>query len=389
MTDVVVVASPFAVTLAVGSYALCSGSLLLVNKVVLLAIPAAPLVTAIQCATCLVAILASALAFGTPSLGVITRGALQAYAAYGALFVVAIYANMKALEHSNVDTIIAFRSTTPLLVAAGDWVFMGRSLPPARSLLAMAVIVVGCVSFVSVDAAFDVSGVRAYAWVSVYIVVLAVEMLLGKAIISEHTDVSLAGSVVLTNAIALVPFLAIGTATGELARGLNPALYTTSAVSVLALSCALSGGIGFSSWWARSLVSATTFTVVGVACKIFTVLLNIMFWSRHASPLGTAFLLLCLGGGAAYQQAPMRTAVATAGGSGVEASDCTKISSSAEPDLEGEGVLTAGGVEEPALDGSSSSSSSSAPPPPDASVDCGESASLLPPCGGRRPLPRR
>jgi hypothetical protein len=41
--------------------------------------------------------------------------------------------------------------------------------------------------------------------------------------------------------------------------------------------------------------------------KVITVVFNILMWDKHASPLGTAFLLLCLAGGAMYEQAPMRS----------------------------------------------------------------------------------
>jgi hypothetical protein len=68
----------------------------------------------------------------------------------------------------------------------------------------------------------------------------------------------------------------------------------------------LSAGIGFSSWWCRSLVSATSFTMIGVLNKLVTVALNVLVWEKHSSPLGTAFLLVCLFGGAFYEQAPMR-----------------------------------------------------------------------------------
>ena len=37
-----------------------------------------------------------------------------------------------------------------------------------------------------------------------------------------------------------------------------------------------------------------------------TVFLNIVLWDKHASLTGTFFLLLCLAGGAFYQQAPLR-----------------------------------------------------------------------------------
>jgi len=38
-----------------------------------------------------------------------------------------------------------------------------------------------------------------------------------------------------------------------------------------------------------------------------------MIWDKHASTVGTLLLFLCLAGGAAYQQAPMRSAVGGGG----------------------------------------------------------------------------
>jgi GDP-mannose transporter len=296
--------------LAVLAYSACSGSLLLVNKVVMAYIPSAPLVTALQCIFCVSAIGSSSLLFGAPQLGRITDPALlRAYALYSALFVVGIYTNMRSLESSNVDTVIVFRSAVPLIVAFGDWALMGREAPSARSLASMVVVLLGCAAFVAVDAAFVVQGLRAYVWVSLYVASLAAEMLFGKQITSAH-GATLGASVLLTNGFAFAPFLALGAWTGELARGLDAAHFTAPACAVLAASCALSAGIGFSSWWARSLLSATTFTVVGQVNKVLTVLLNIALWNKHASPLGTAFLFVCLAGGAAYQQAPMRAGYA-------------------------------------------------------------------------------
>ena len=299
--------TPTSVAAAVIAYSLCSGSLLLVNKVLMHLVPSAPLVTALQCLFCVCSIGGGAFLVGTPHIGPLSTPVLRAYALYTVLFVLGIYSNMRALEVTNVDTVIVFRSAGPLLVAAGDFFFMGREAPSLRSAAAMVVVLVGCAAFVAVDAAFRVEGWRAYAWVSVYTLCIAAEMLFGKAITSRH-EASLAASVLLTNAFGLVPFLAIGASTGELARGLDAALFTPHACAVLALSCVLSAGIGFSSWWARSLVSATSFTVIGTVNKVLTVLLNVLVWHRHASPLGTALLFVCLAGGAFYQQAPLRSA---------------------------------------------------------------------------------
>ena len=99
------------------AYSLCSGSLLLVNKMVLAQIPSSPLVTAAQCLFCVLAIALCHLVFKAPKLDVMTQPVLKAYGLYAILFVLAIYSNMKSLESSNVDTVIVFRSTVPLIVS--------------------------------------------------------------------------------------------------------------------------------------------------------------------------------------------------------------------------------------------------------------------------------
>lgn len=291
-------------------YSICSGSLLLMNKVVLLLIPSPSLVISIQCTVVVLSIGGCRLLFNGPSISPITRPVVSAYALYSVLFVLGIYSNMRSLQVSNVDTVIVFRSAVPLLVAAGDWLWMGRQKPSLRSLASMLAVIAGCSAFVAVDAEFSVRGWAAYGWVSFYLLCIASEMLLGKAITSTH-EVTLGTSVLITNSLAIVPFLLIGASTGELQRGCDSRYFTLEACTALAISCALSAGIGFSSWWCRSLTSATTFTVIGTLNKFLTVLLNIALWSKHASPLGTGFLLMCLAGGAFYQQAPLRLAAAS------------------------------------------------------------------------------
>mmetsp|Transcript_108524 Transcript_108524/g.315625 ORF Transcript_108524/g.315625 Transcript_108524/m.315625 type:complete len:85 (-) Transcript_108524:496-750(-) len=61
-----------------------------------------------------------------------------------------------------------------------------------------------------------------------------------------------------------------------------------------------------SGWYCRSLVSATTYTLVGVMNKFITIVGNVLIWDQHATPTGLSFLFLCILGGAMYRQAPMR-----------------------------------------------------------------------------------
>ena len=54
------------------------------------------------------------------------------------------------------------------------------------------------------------------------------------------------------------------------------------------------------------MVSATTYTLVGVVNKFLTVLLNVAIWDKHSSPTGLFAVCVCLLAGTFYQQAPRR-----------------------------------------------------------------------------------
>jgi hypothetical protein len=81
---------------------------------------------------------------------------------------------------------------------------------------------------------------------------------------------------------------------------------TAAAIFFLLLGCITGTGIGYSSWWCRDKVSATSFTLIGVMNKCLTILINLSMWDQHAPPGGIAALVLCLAGGSLYRQAPMR-----------------------------------------------------------------------------------
>ncbi len=74
---------------------------------------------------------------------------------------------------------------------------------------------------------------------------------------------------------------------------------------ILLFSCIAGTAIGYTSWLCRSLVSATSFTLVGVVNKFLTVLLNVMIWDKHSSQTGLFAVCICLGAGFFYQQAPL------------------------------------------------------------------------------------
>jgi len=73
----------------------------------------------------------------------VTLHQVKMYFVYALLFVGSVYASMKSLENSNVETQIVFRAATPIAVSGLDAVFLGRELPGVKSLAALALVACG------------------------------------------------------------------------------------------------------------------------------------------------------------------------------------------------------------------------------------------------------
>jgi len=74
----------------------------------------------------------------------------------------------------------------------------------------------------------------------------------------------------------------------------------------LVLSCVVGVAISYSGWKCRSVITATTFTLVGVLNKMATITFTIIVWPSDFSVLKTLSLLACVGFGLLYVDAPKR-----------------------------------------------------------------------------------
>jgi len=201
------------VAFSIAAYAVCSGSMLFFNK---MSVSMAQdmeyrlLPGPISCMqlTFAVVFCAGLHGFGLVRFKRFSLPALKMYSVYCLLFVGSVYASMKALEGSNVETQIVFRSATPLTVSVLDALFLGRELPSRKSCLSLVATVLGALAYVATDAEFKVNGFQAYAWISLYYLLICVEMTLGKAILSAVKLEGVWASVLLTNGISL-PLLAL------------------------------------------------------------------------------------------------------------------------------------------------------------------------------------
>lgn len=226
---------------------------------------------------------------------------------YVLAFAAGIYCNLKALEGSNIETVIVFRSCTPVVVSGLDFLLLGRELPSQRSMLALGLIALGATGYVMTDNAFRVAGVYAYSWVVIYFALLCFQMTYGKILLETVALKSTWGSVYYTNLLSIPPTLALGFVLGDYAR-LKDVVWSTGAALAVFMSCVCGIGIGYSGWHCRSKVTATSYTLVGVMNKLFTVLVSSLIWDSSSSVWGVGCLLVCIAGGALYEQAPLRLA---------------------------------------------------------------------------------
>lgn len=303
---------------AVISYSLCSGSLVLVNKLILHFLPFPSLVIVTQLFASIFLIYGGNF-FGVMDIDELNWEFTKPYLVYTVAFSTGVYTNMMCLNTSNVETVIVARALSPLVVSFLDAIFLGRELPSKRSLFALGMIIVGAFGYASTDKAFISQGYSAYFWPFLYLIVITFEMVYGKQIVRSVKFKTLSGPVQYTNLLGWPPMLMFASMGGEFQRLDNTlqqygvttvfgyaSKLPTHVMALVILGCLVGTGIGYSGWWCRAKVSATSFTLIGVLNKCLTVFMNVLIWDQHATPFGIASLFLCLIGGSFYQQAPMR-----------------------------------------------------------------------------------
>lgn len=306
------------VIIAVLSYSFCSGSLVLVNKLILHHLPYPSLVIAFQLISTLIFI-QIAESFHYIDVDPIRWKYVKPYLAYTVAFSLGVYCNMKSLSLSHVETIIVFRALAPLLVSVLDALFLGREWPSLKSWGSLGIIALGAYGYAMTDAQFQAQGMSAYLWPTCYLFVISFEMAYGKKIITGVELHTKSGPVMYTNMLGWPPMLGFAYLGGEYgrlmehleSRASHPAglpILPPAGLALLFLGCIVGTGIGYTGWWCRSKVSAASYTLIGVMNKCLTVLVNLLIWDQHAKPEGILCLSLCLLGGAMYDQAPMRKA---------------------------------------------------------------------------------
>ena len=194
----------------VAFYCVCSGGMLVFNKLAVHHVGAPAFVTIVQFATT-----AAGVGVGR-SLGWLELDALEwrkvrHFIVYICAFSGGTWANMKVLMSANVETVIVFRSCAPLCVSILDYIFYGRALPSRRSTLAMGLIVFGASLYVAADSrSKESASAETYVWVLVWFSLLIFQLTYGKKLVTGLGLQSIWSPVLYTNALALGPTAVLG-----------------------------------------------------------------------------------------------------------------------------------------------------------------------------------
>lgn len=277
-------------------YALCSSTLLVVNKVTLNLIPDTPFL--LICQYIVSAVSMRALGAARPDIeveGLVMEKVKPFSIAVCVVFAV-LLTNAEALKAVNVESVIVVRSCSPIAVALLESATLGKALPSRSGMGMLATIAIGAFLYVVTDAGFVING---YLWLVLYFVSIVVDMVYIKFVM-ENIKMSTWTRVYYTSALSLPLAMCCWLVLGS--SSTLSCLASPRAQASLLLACVLGVGIGYAGYSLRQMLSATSFTVVGVVCKLGTVLINDVIWNKHSSFFGHVTLALCIAAGLAYEK---------------------------------------------------------------------------------------
>jgi GDP-mannose transporter len=237
----------------------------------------------------------------------VNRSVLSQYLLYSILFVLGINFTMRSLANTNVETVLLFRTGSPIVVSCIDTLCLGREMPSRRSAASMLCIVLGATWFAASELQTDTSSldVPGVCVNTINLFITATLMTWGKHV-TDNSDVNLTTSVFICNLTSIVPILALAVLEKEYLIMWKNRWLSEYDVIVLSISCVMGTALSYLGWKMRMMMSATSFTVVGVLNKVLTLLLNGMLWPDHALWSSTIGLIFSLVGGSFYQQSTAR-----------------------------------------------------------------------------------
>ncbi len=216
---------------------------------------------------------------------------------------VTIACNLSALHYLGVDMVILLRICAMIPIAIGDWLINGRTLPTLASWI--------CFLCIGMSAAFVFGTEHAAVtvlgafWGLAYFAAISTDQVVLKRFI-QSVPMKNVDRIFWMNIFGSLVSAVLAAATGEVGYLIeNSASFTSLTYNSVLLSCVLAVGISFSAWYLRQEVSAVTFSLIGVACKIGSMAIN-FFVLDHLALESLAVIAAGLLSTMYYKEAPPR-----------------------------------------------------------------------------------
>lgn len=294
-------------------YFVSSSSLLVLNKVAITAIPNASLLLLIQLGSTVVLVALPALV-GKARINFKPDWKVAcAYGTVAAVFLSTVYSNFRMIHSVGINPFVVLRCSTPLLVSVLDWSFMHRTLPGCQSVLALCGILLSGAVYVKLklaDMNYNVSEraemVNGLWWSIIWLVSFLLDMVYIKYVVEVY-PCTCSERTLYQNFLAL-PILAVFLIAGVEDRSVFEVSAEPRAYIALVFTCIAGSALSFTGMSLRTELSATSFTILGIVCKMVSTLLNEIFVEPERDPWRLVCIATVIVSSSFYRQAPLRDA---------------------------------------------------------------------------------
>jgi len=285
------------VGLSCGFYMACSAGMMIINKMVLRALPLPMTVVMIQMATTVIWLCVTSTTLHFGSVRDLMRWALS----IPILFTFMLASSMLALDLASMGAIVVFRNIAPLITLAIERALQEKIELDVATILAMATIVGGVLLYALNDINFSALGL---ACVTFNMIASVVERVLQRKMIAvDPIDVSKTGMMLLNNSVALLPMTVLLAAFGEPQKWYLVREMTPHQWALLVASCVNAGAISWAGINAQGYVTATTFMVLTNVNKFAVIAFGIFVLGESRSWQAVVGCCTALGGGLLYARA--------------------------------------------------------------------------------------
>eukprot|EP00282_Hemiselmis_andersenii_P000853 CAMPEP_0114160692 /NCGR_PEP_ID=MMETSP0043_2-20121206/28499_1 /TAXON_ID=464988 /ORGANISM="Hemiselmis andersenii, Strain CCMP644" /LENGTH=310 /DNA_ID=CAMNT_0001256761 /DNA_START=83 /DNA_END=1012 /DNA_ORIENTATION=+ len=286
-------ASPAFVLFLIASHMTVSSTMLVLNKAVLARLPVATTVLLFQVGS-------SALilwVLGKAKLLQVDAFEFQTAKAFfwnAAAFMALIYSNAKALQHANVETVVAVRTLSIFVTAYGDFRLLSVKALDAKSFGALCMVSGGAVGYFLSGGGMK-EGTN-MGWVLAYCATNAAYPIVTKLVMMSRAMTTW-GRTYYNNLLTFIIFIPAALILREDQKVTSlqeDGAVNTVALSLLALSCLWGTAISFLGFLCLDNVSATTFNLMGNVNKILTLVVNGLLGDSRSPLMGNVNKILTL-----------------------------------------------------------------------------------------------